>query len=403
MTDGTTQKVVDYLDGFQYAGGVLQFFPHPEGYVKATAATPTNTSYYYDYVYNYTDHLGNVRLSYSKDPLTNQLKIMDETHYYPFGLKHSVYIDPSILDFEAINDLTGGTKISSVQKTDYQYKYNGKELQDELGLGWYDYQARNYDPALGRWMNIDPLAEVSRRFSPYAYVYNNPLRFIDPDGMKADDVIIKGNKSQEALAELQKATQGQVNLSLDSSGNLSYTTVSGATVSSDTQQLINAIDDNSITVNVLATDSKVTSQGGLLEGGAFMGNTVTTTASGNTVSTNQEINPDVLSSIDSYFNSPGTNTLHEVTESYQGGVNSQQSGVSALPATPAEVNNPSSSYNQAHSAATPQVGSNYIRTVLDAQGNKLTPNSNGQYSGAAQVIYQVQDGNKPPKTVMTYP
>lgn len=77
--------------------------------------------------------------------------------------------------------------------------FGGKEYSEELGLDWYDFGARNYDAAIGRWMNIDPLAENYNSWSPYNFVYNSPLKFTDPTGMGPEDWVERtdadGNKS----------------------------------------------------------------------------------------------------------------------------------------------------------------------------------------------------------------
>jgi RHS repeat-associated protein len=88
--------------------------------------------------------------------------IVQENHYYPFGL-----------------ELSGLTKKGI---PDNRYTYNGKEKQEEFDLGWADYGARMYDNAIGRWSAIDPLAEKYSPITPYAYVANNTINATDPNG-----------------------------------------------------------------------------------------------------------------------------------------------------------------------------------------------------------------------------
>jgi len=188
----SNNKVTDYANGFQYLDNVIQHFPTAEGYASrlnlrqengVVALLPSTELPvdFFTYVYNYTDHLGNIRLSYAQDPDTQQLKIVEQNHYYPFGLRHTNY---------------SGGKMQVVKEQElkrmaptpeellsYKYKFGGNEFQDEIGLNVYDYDNRIYDQALGRFWQMDPLAEQGRRWSPYNYCFDNPVFFQDPDGM----------------------------------------------------------------------------------------------------------------------------------------------------------------------------------------------------------------------------
>ena len=140
----TTQK--DYCGNVVYENGVQKILLTEEGYVDLTASTPT-------YYYYLKDHQGNNRVV-----INSSGAVQETNHYYPFG---------------GVFASTGNVQ---------PYKYNGKELDTKKGLNWYDYGARHYDAMLGRWFVVDPLAEKMSAWSPYAYCFNSPVRYIDPDG-----------------------------------------------------------------------------------------------------------------------------------------------------------------------------------------------------------------------------
>ncbi|SHM42726.1 RHS repeat domain-containing protein, partial [Flavobacterium chilense] len=298
---GVSPVTTDYFGGYQYENGILKFFPTTEGYIEPSAGS-------YKYVYQYKDHLGNVRLSYDKN-----LVIQEENNYYPFGLKQEGY-----------NTVKNSTSDA------LKYKFNGKELQDELGLGMYDYGSRLYDPARAGWSNIDPLAEKMRRHSPYNYCFDNPMRFTDPDGMSPSDVIIKGPGADKTLAQLQKSTS--LTLTMNDKGKV---TATGEAKTKADKELKAATTDKNVTVNLNSTLGNQSTDGSgdyLSSSGSFDGSTVN--ADG-TATANQTVNPDFAKKVDEFEGTPeGTGVLHETLEGYQEGKRAQETQTPSGPAIP---------------------------------------------------------------------
>ena len=160
----TTEK--NYVGSIEYIKGAngyeVEAIYHSEGRV-----IPTDAEGKYQFEYTLKDHLGNSRVTFADldgDAVVDETEILETNHYYPFGMLHQ----PSSI-------VTGSSNA---------YKYNGKELNTDFGLDWLAFEYRIYDASIGRFIEIDPIADQFYWVSVYNYAENEPIANIDFHGLQ---------------------------------------------------------------------------------------------------------------------------------------------------------------------------------------------------------------------------
>lgn len=171
LDKGTTNKIRVYLQEVDQANNHLGWYTVNDNLASGShtitrTVVNNNSRLVLRFDKSNTSTDVNVKTNFYLDDIKvamGELLVLEENNYYPFGLQHRGY-----------NNVVVGT--------DHKYEYNGKEHQEEFGLSWIDYGWRNFDPSVGRWINVDPLAEDYYEKNPYMYSGNNPVMFVDYDG-----------------------------------------------------------------------------------------------------------------------------------------------------------------------------------------------------------------------------
>ena len=278
LVGGKPERTIrrDYIGPMILLDNAVERILIPGGYIDSKGR----------YCFYLTDYHGNNRAV-----VDQQGTVVQRTDYYPYGLP-----------------------LRQTSPDAQPYKYSGKEFDPINGLNTYDFHARAYHPATILWQRSDPIDFKTPDFSPLVFCNANPVMYYDFSGCKAK---LLGTLTKETLQELQKAVGESLALSIDDEGNLSYEEKTPEALSKEAKKVKEIVDDELIDVHLHGDDVKFTSTNRALFGGAFMGNYYD--KDDNTVTTRQEINPLVLRAMSEAYGKPGADTLHEFTESYEGG------------------------------------------------------------------------------------
>ncbi len=235
-TDASPLNQTDYIANFVYENNQLQFILTSEGRIMMQNEGT------YEYQYFLKDlpiaiGMGNTRITLSQNGT-----LLQEDAYYPYGM-----------------NIAGLSSANSSPEN--KYKYNGKELQDEFGLDWYDYGARMYDVQIGRWHVVDPLAEKFLWVTSFSYCLNNPINSIDPDGREPFTLAILARMAIGAAigVGIDLTIQMSVNMSINNQSfgeafsNIDWTSV-GASAATGAVGIPGAnVFSNSVKVAIIAT------------------------------------------------------------------------------------------------------------------------------------------------------
>ena len=280
----------EYRGNLVCADDTLKYILFDGGLIAMDGASP-------EYLFFLRDHLGSVRVVARPDG-----KAVQVNHYYPYGMAfagggmsgnagaHPVEGGVSVAGGSLeIGGETGGMELARPGASQ-PYRFLGNELYTSNSLGLYDFSARMYDPALGRFLSVDPMAEGYRHLSPYAYCAGNPVVYADKDGQVIGRVVVgavvgaainggiallSGESGREVLGAVARgAVDGGIagltfgmSMGTTLAGKIAVSAAVGAATSTASSTVGQLVESGSVDAREVATDAAL----GAITGGASQG------------------------------------------------------------------------------------------------------------------------------------